>query len=150
MLKNKSLLNENQTQQEILNQYLLMVEEARHISDRRTNTNFCFIAFHLICLSVALILGGFKACVFISVGLILCIVWLEILKKSKAVNSIKFEIITQLENSLSVNLFSYEWYLMQEKNKNFKLFFTIESKMPICFFVAYLFSFLVLTFFERN
>jgi hypothetical protein len=127
-------------------QYKLYLNSIEHISDRRDRANKYFITINsgiliLIGLLVqyvsdykSLLLSGL--CIF---GVIVSIIFYYLINSYKQLNTGKFKILHQIENSLPIELYKQEWEALG-KGENKKLYFTfshIEKIIIIVFVVSY-------------
>lgn len=126
-------------QAHLLEQYKLYVQSADNVSARRIASsrylltiNVALIAIFGVDLvtpyqSIALVLAP-------GIGAVVSLVWLLIIRSSKRMNTVKFEIIRKLEQLLPVSLYEYEWQKLQKgKLKSYLPVTDIEQWVPIVF-----------------
>ena len=72
-------------------------------------------------------------------GVILSYTWYYLLQSYKLLNSGKFSVINEVEKTLPLNLYSYEWYKLgygYEKEKYWPISH-IEKQVPVTFGIFY-------------
>ena len=130
-------------QAHLLEQYKLYVQSADNVSARRIASSR-----YLLTINVALIaIFGVDlvtpyqsiALVFApGIGVLVSLVWLLIIRSSKRMNTVKFEIIHKLEQLLPASLYEYEWQKLQKgKLKSYVSVTDIEQWVPIMFLGVY-------------
>lgn len=126
----------------IFNQYKLYVEMADKISERRANVNTFFLTANTLVLTVSC-LDVFEIKKYILIitllGVILSYTWYYLLQSYKLLNSGKFSVINEVEKTLPLNLYSYEWYKLgygYEKEKYWPISH-IEKQVPVTFGIFY-------------
>ena len=124
---------------DLLEQYKLYVQSADNASERRIASNR-----YLLTLNAALVAAyGFQSAftervIFVVplavAGIALSLLWYSIIKSFRDLNTIKFEIIHELETHLPAALYAYEWQLAQEgRGKSYWPTTHIEKWMPVLF-----------------
>ena len=124
---------------DLLEQYKLYVQSAENVSSRRIASSR-----YLLTLNVALVaLYGFQSANFGQtywtllvpvLGIPVSILWHQIIKSHRDLNTVKFELIHELEQYLPAALFGYEWQLAgQGKGKPYNPVTHIERWIPIAF-----------------
>lgn len=140
-----SLINENNISEknQILEQYKLYVEMADKISERRSKVNTFFLTLNTTVLTVIGI-KGFEvkkfSLIITIVGIILSYTWFYLLHSYKLMNSGKYKVINEIEEFLPLNLYSYEWKILDE-GKNRAKYWTLtnlEKIIPVLFGIIYL------------
>ena len=123
----------------LLEQYKLYVQTAENVSSRRIVTSR-----YLLTLSAALVaVYGLQSSIpnhiywlpFVSItGILVSLLWYQIIKSYRDLNSVKFKIIHELEQHLPVELFKHEWRMArEEKNKRYTKVTDIEQWIPFLF-----------------
>ena len=136
---------------DLLEQYKLYVQSAENVSARRlASSNY------LLTLNTALVaLYGFQSvnlenylAILISViGIFASLLWYRIIKSHRDLNTVKFEIIHELEQHLPVALFDYEWEKTeQRRGKSYSPVTQIELWIPIAFLVLHFILPIVIVF----
>ena len=131
----------------LFEQYKLYVEGVEKTSDRRQHANNYFITINTAFIS--LIGLSFQSKLFEGVswiksvlavvGIIICVVFWYLIRSYKQLNTGKFEVIHEIEKSLPLALYKYEWEVLEkgkDKNKYYP-FSHIELLIPWVFGVIY-------------
>lgn len=135
---------------ELLELYKIHVEMADRVSQRRHTAN----QFYLTSCAAILTAGGFLNNLVdeSAVGLLLAVsgifltfIWGRGIKTYKDLNNIKFELIQDIEKKLEYDAYTREWGLINDKNKKYRGFSSIEGWNPIVFRVIFLFLLLIST-----
>jgi len=136
VIKKEELTGEQQHQ--IFEQYKMYVELADRVSQRRINVNSFFITANATLLTIA---SGFKGefgnyMYLIAVtGIAISLFWLFSIRSYKQLNSGKFKVIHEIETYLPMDVFTYEWKLL-DKGKSFKKYWKlshVEMAIPLIF-----------------
>lgn len=123
----------------LLEQYKMYVQTADNVSSRRVTTSR-----YLLTLSVALIaVYGFQSSVFnhgywvlsvFIVGVVVSVLWYQIIKSYHDLNTAKFKLIHELEEYLPAPLFTNEWRMVDEgRGQSYTKVTDIERKIPFLF-----------------
>ena len=127
----------------LLEQYKLYVEMMDKVSERRGNANSLFITLHTAVLGIIGI-NGFNVekywLLIVILGLILSYVWGYLLQSYKLLNKGKFEVIHEMEKELPMNMYAYEWEIL-DYGKNRAKYWPIshlERIIPIVFAMVYI------------
>ncbi len=124
---------------DLLEQYKLYVQSAENVSARRVASSR-----YLLTLSAAIValyglqsssLGETHLTFLIPlIGIPVSILWFLIIKSHANLNSVKFEIIHELEQHLPAAVYKYEWRLAEEgRGKSYRAVTTIEQWIPVLF-----------------
>ena len=124
---------------DLLEQYKLYVQSAENVSARRVASSR-----YLLTVSAAIValyglqsasLGETYLTLLVPlIGIPVSILWYLIIKSHANLNSVKFEIIHELEQHLPAAVYSYEWKLAEEgRGKSYKAVTTIEQWIPVLF-----------------
>ena len=141
----KSLVQQNEGvygdsfRSDLLEQYKLYVQSAENVSSRRVASSR-----YLLTLSAAIVaLYGLQSASFGEthltfliplIGIPVSILWFLIIKSHANLNSVKFEIIHELEQHLPAAVYKYEWKLAEEgRGKSYRAVTTIEQWIPVLF-----------------
>lgn len=132
-----------ETSDALLEQYKLYVEMMDKVSERRGNANSFFITLHTVVLGIIGI-NGFNVekywLLIVIFGLILSYVWGYLLQSYKLLNTGKFEVIHEMEKELPMNMYAYEWEIL-DYGKNRAKYWPIshlERTIPIVFAIVYI------------
>lgn len=127
----------------LLEQYKLYVDMMDKVSERRGNANSFFITLHTVVLGIIGI-NGFNVekywLLIVILGLILSYVWGYLLQSYKLLNKGKFEVIHEMEKELPMNMYAYEWEIL-DYGKNRAKYWPIshlERIIPIVFAMVYI------------
>lgn len=132
----------------IIEQYKLYVALADKISERRQTANTFFLTINSAIIS-GLAVGFGKDFAFTrqywlwigaSLGILLCMSWVVMIRSYKQLNSAKFLVVHALEAYLPVRPYDAEWSALGRGkiNKLYRPFTHIEQLIPIFFVVFYL------------
>ena len=123
----------------ILEQWKTAVEMSNALSDRRTNMNNIYVSINAIMIALLTFQFEKKSIGFAIVGISVCVLWLVNLNNYKRLNSVKFQIINELEKKLPANVFDYEWELVGrgDESKKYKKMSCIEMIIPGIFILVY-------------
>ena len=125
-------------------QYKLFVKTAEKVSDRRQSSNKYFLTLNSFLLGLTGYLSSIAIqlwhIVIVFTAILICLLWLLILKSFRGLNSGKFKVIHKLEEKLPTKLFRDEWdYLKHGKNSVVYLKLSvIEQGVPIVFMMLYI------------
>ncbi len=89
----------------LLEQYKIAINSAEKISDRRATANNFFIALNSVLFSLNNIdklksFDDFFSTILLCFSILICLVWIRLLKHYKEMNGVKFEIINSIEQKL--------------------------------------------------
>lgn len=131
------LLNSNiQNPDQILEQWSKCVDMANSNSDKRISSNNTFLTIEAALLAVMSFTGDWKNILLSLVGIIVSVFWLGSINSYKTLNSVKYEIINELEQNLAALPFTEEWERLQ-REKKYSLLTTTERMLPIIFIVLF-------------
>ena len=138
----------------LVEQYKLYVEMADRISIRRTQTNRFYISLlsGLIALlslvaskgtsiiSVTNISENIVLLIFAFLGLALCFIWIVNIHSYRQLNSGKFKVIHEMEQSLPFPCYDREWEILGrgKEGKNYLQLTRIEKYVPFTLAVPYI------------
>ena len=129
---------------DLLDQYKLYVQSAENVSARRIASSR-----YLLALNAALVaLYGLQSSgsepswwtlLIPVVGIPVSILWHQIIRSHRNLNSIKFKLIHEVEQHLPAALFSHEWQMAnQGQGSPYRAVTRIERWIPIAFIVLHL------------
>ena len=141
---------------DLLEQYKTYVQSAENVSARRVASSR-----YLLTLNIALVtLYGIQSEGFVQsywtmlvpiLGILVSMLWYQIIKSHRDLNTVKFNIIHQLEEHLPVALYTYEWQLAGEgRGTSYSAVTRIEKWIPIAFIVLHIALFLSLFWVKRD
>ena len=129
---------------DLLEQYKTYVQSAENVSARRVASSR-----YLLTLNIALVtLYGIQSEGFgqsywtmlvPTLGILVSWLWYQIIQSHRDLNTVKFQIIHQLEEHLPVALYAYEWQLAGEgRGPSYSAVTRIEKWIPIAFVVLHI------------
>jgi len=145
-MEKKELINKGygkNFQDHLLEQYKLYVESANKISSRRDSANHFYLTLNsaLFAISGYLSLLNKQSFIYLIipiVGIIISFNWLKTVTSYSNLNSGKFKVIHELEQSLPAKLFYYEWETIGKgKTKEYVPISNVERGVPKSFIGMY-------------
>lgn len=133
----------------LLQQYLLYVQMADKISDRRSLANTFFLTANTLILSslavvtavlpAQFVAGGLLAFVASVTPVLLCYSWFRTVKSYQQLNGGKFVVIHEIEKKLPLALYKEEWRVLGEGKdpKKYKPLTDVEKWVPLIFSILY-------------
>lgn len=137
-------------QEHLMEQYKICVEMADRVSVRRgAASNFYISLLSALLALLSLVVeknffSGSKSILllFTSIlGLALCIAWYTNIQSYRQLNSLKFQVINEMEQYLPFRCFSREWQILKERRESSKRYTrltTIEKFIPLIFATPYI------------
>ena len=138
-------------QAHLMDQYKLCVEMADRVSVRRGQANTFYISLLSALLALLslvidkqLFAGPSSVLLFLTslLGLALCLAWYVNIQSYKQLNSLKFQVIHEMEKSLPFPCYLREWDILKErrgdKKKRYIRLTTVEKYIPLIFATPYL------------
>jgi len=127
----------------LFEQYKLAVEMADRISARREGANKIFLTANSIIFAFLATQQVFSEIhIFISVfGILLSFVWASIIKNYRSLNSAKYAVINEMEESLPWKVYKDEWEKLKKgtDKKVYAKLTVVEKKVPWLFLAFYAF-----------
>ena len=128
---------------DLLEQYKLYVQSAENVSARRVASSR-----YLLTLNAALVAlygiqsAGFGQTYWMLIvpfaGIVVSAIWYMIIKSHANLNSIKFDIIHEIELRLPAKIYKYEWQLAEGgRGKTYRAVTRIERWIPILFAILH-------------
>lgn len=127
----------NEDKELLLNQWQTCVDMANSVSQRRDNMNNIFITLNLAIIAAVSITWDIKSLFILIVGIIICILWILIIRNYKLLNTAKFNVINSIEEKLPSTPFKDEWQF-QKYSKKYMDSTTLERILPITFIILYI------------
>lgn len=121
----------------LLNQWQTCVDMANSVSQRRDNMNNIFITLNLAIIAAVSITWDIKSLFILIVGIIICILWILIIRNYKLLNTAKFNVINSIEEKLPSTPFKDEWQFLKN-SKKYMDSTTLERILPITFIILYI------------
>lgn len=126
-----------------LEQYKLYVESADRVSQRRIAANNFLLTVNAFLVTLYGLASSFVTnwawrFVVPAAGILVCSVWLELIRSYRNLNTAKFKVIHELEEHLPVALFDREWaYAQRGQGKAYKPLTRVELFIPLVFAALY-------------
>jgi hypothetical protein len=123
----------------LLEEYKLYVEMMDRVSGRRIETNKFYISILTALLGFIATLGQqrvgigsdyMSVVLLLFIGLCLCVLWFVNINSYKQLNSLKFDVIREMESHLPFPCYSREWEVLQRQGKAYQRLSVIERYMP--------------------
>jgi hypothetical protein len=138
------LLNpKNVDEQRLFEQYKLYLDGATEISNRRQKANEYFLTINTILVSLIVFVSQYKQindprliiCFIAIIGLINSVITYFLIRSYKQINTVKFQVLHELEASMPANLYAYEWEKLGKgkDRKKYWPFSHLELKIPLLF-----------------
>lgn len=154
----KLLNSKNIDEQQLFEQYKLYLDGATEISNRRQKANEYFLTINTILVSLIVFVSQYKQindprliiCFIAIIGLINSVITYLLIRSYKQINTVKFQVLHELEASLPANLYAYEWEKLGKgkDRKKYWPFSHLELKIPLLFSAIYIV--LALLYFFNN
>lgn len=139
----KLLNSKNTDKHQLFEQYKIYIDGATEISNRRQKANEYFLTVNTILVSLIVFVSQYKQindprliiCFIAVVGLINSVITYFLIRSYKQLNTVKFQVLHELEAALPANLYAYEWEKLG-KGKNRKKYWPfshLELKIPLLF-----------------
>lgn len=125
----------------VLEQWKTCIAEANGISEKRNNANNIFITLNTALFAVITFSFDYKSILLSAIGLAICILWICTINSYKKLNSVKYEIINEIELKLPLAPFTSEWDRLKNKYEYIRIT-KIEKFIPWMFFILYSISIL--------
>lgn len=134
-------------QSHLLEQYKLYVQMANHVSERRTSANNYLITVNGFLVTLYTLAGSVRALsdkpiwlyVVPLAGLVICIAWAALIASHRNLNTVKFEVIHELEARLPAALYAHEWDVAERgKGARYLPVSHVEPAIPWTFAALYL------------
>lgn len=121
----------------LLTQWQTCVEMANSISQRRDTMNNIFVTLNLAIIAAVSVVWDIKSLLLLVSGIVVCILWILFIRNYKLLNTVKFEVINEMEKKLPSQPFNDEWDKL-EGNKKYRDGTKLERLLPIMFIVLYI------------
>ena len=120
----------------ILEQWKTCVEQANSNTEKRNNSNGLFITINVALFAVITFTWDYKSILLSAVGIIVCVLWLNMLRTYKQLSSVKYHIINDIEKMLPLAPFAHEWEQLKREH-NYLGLTKIETVIPWIFLSLY-------------
>lgn len=137
-------MENNESKNEILlAQWQTCVEMANSVSQRRDTMNNIFITLNLAIMAAVSIVWDIKSILILVAGIVVCVLWLLLIRNYKQLNTAKFDVINKIEKKLPSQPFCDEWEKLKG-NKKYMDGTKLERCLPIMFIVLYVVTVIVI------
>lgn len=109
---------------------------ANSVSQRRDTMNNIFVTLNLAIIAAVSIAWDVKSLFILTVGIVVCIIWILFIRNFKLLNTEKFNVINDIEKKLPVKPFNEELKKLKN-NKRYKDGTKLEKALPIMFIILY-------------
>lgn len=128
---------------DLFEQYKLYVESAERVSERRVSANNYLLSVNSFLVTLYGILTaspykGYWTVLVPAAGVLVSLTWYRIVISYRDLNSVKFEVIHELEQHLPAALYDYEWQKAEEgRGKAYHPLTHLERWVPVVFMALY-------------
>lgn len=134
MSTSKNLVTEKE--EILLAQWQTCVEMANATSQRRDTMNNIFMSLNIAIIAAVAFVWDLKSLLIMFAGIIVCILWIYLIRNYKLLNTAKFEIINSIEEKLPSAPFQSEWDILK-KNEKYYDSTKLEKILPYTFMGLY-------------
>lgn len=120
----------------VLEQWKTCVEQANSNTDKRNNSNSLFITLNVALFAVVTFTWDYKSILLAVVGIIVCVLWLNMIRSYRQLSRVKYDIINEIEKKLPLAPFGHEWEKLKLEH-NYIGLTTIEVVIPWLFLALY-------------
>lgn len=128
---------------DLFEQYKLYVESAEKTSERRVAANNYLLTVNAFLVTLYGLVAASRFNTFWTIlvpvaGFLVALTWHRIITSYRDLNSVKFEVIHELEQHMPAALYDYEWHKAEEGQGNaYHPLSHLERWVPIIFMVLY-------------
>lgn len=129
---------------DLFEQYKLYVESAEKISDRRVAANNYLLTVNAFLVTLYGLVAASRFNSFWTIlvpvaGLLVALTWHRIITSYRDLNTVKFNVIHELEQQMPAALYAYEWHKAEAgRGKAYHPLSHLERWVPIIFIVLYM------------
>ena len=129
---------------DLLEQYKTYVQSAENVSARRVASSRYLLTLNIVLVTLYGIqsegsVQSYWTTLVPILGILVSVLWYQIIKSHSDLNAVKFKIIHQLEEHLPVTLYAHEWQLAGEgRGTSYSAVTRIEKWIPIAFIVLHI------------
>lgn len=123
----------------ILEQWKTCVEQANSNTDKRNSSNGLFITINAALFAVITFTWDYKSILLAIVGVVVCILWINMIQSYQQLSHAKYDIINEIEKRLPLAPFAHEWEKLKLE-QNYIGLTRIEKVIPWLFLVLYALS----------
>jgi len=129
---------------DLFEQYKLYIASTEKISERRVSSNNYLLTVNAFLVTSYGLLSAsqYNSYWMILVpiaGILVSLTWYRIITAYRNLNSVKFKVITEIEQQMPATLYEYEWKMAEEgKGKAYRPLSHLEQWIPIIFIILYI------------
>jgi len=129
---------------DLFEQYKHYVESAEKISERRVSTNNYLLTVNAFLVTLYGLVAANRFSAFWTIlvpvaGILVSLTWYRIITSYRDLNTVKFQVIHELEKQMPAALYSYEWEKAEQgRGKKYRPLSHLERWVPIVFMILYL------------
>lgn len=120
----------------VLEQWKTCVEQANNNTEKRNNANGLFITINAGLVAAITFAWDYKSVLLSVVGIVVCVLWLNMIRSYRQLSSVKYDIVNEIEKKLPLAPFTYEWEKLRLEH-NYVGLTKIETVIPWVFLLLY-------------
>ena len=120
----------------VMEQWKTCVEQANSNTEKRNNSNGLFITLNTGLFAVITFTGDNKSILLSVVGIVVCVLWLNMIRSYQQLSCVKYDIVNEIESKLPLAPFTYEWEKLKLEH-NYIGLTKIEQAIPRVFLFIY-------------
>jgi len=120
----------------VMEQWKTCVEQANSNTEKRNNSNGLFITINTGLFAVITFTGDNKSFLLSVVGILVCILWLNMIRSYQQLSRVKYDIVNEIEAKLPLAPFTHEWEKLKLEH-NYVGLTKIEKAIPRVFLFLY-------------
>jgi hypothetical protein len=135
--------------QDVLDLYKMFVASADKISDRRQTANAFFLTLNSTIIGLVGYLNSsqdlkvanhYLYALVPLAGMLICYMWLSMIRSYRNMNSGKFQVINVIEKMLPIRPYDAEWIALGrgQDSRRYLEFSQVEKNIPVIFFLIHL------------
>ena len=120
----------------VMEQWKTCVEQANSNTEKRNNSNGLFITINTGLFAVITFTGDNKSFLLSVVGIVVCILWFNMIRSYQQLSRVKYDIVNEIEAKLPLAPFTHEWEKLKLEHDYVGLT-KIEKASPRVFLFLY-------------
>jgi hypothetical protein len=120
----------------VMEHWKTCVEQANSNTEKRNNSNGLFITLNTGLFAVITFTGDNKSILLSVVGIVVCILWLNMIRSYQQLSRVKYDIVNEIEAKLPLAPFTHEWEKLKLEHDYVGLT-KIEKAIPRIFLFLY-------------
>ena len=120
----------------VMEQWKTCVEQANSNTEKRNNSNGLFITINTGLFAVITFTGDNKSFLLSVVGIVVCILWFNMIRSYQQLSRVKYDIVNEIEAKLPLAPFTHEWEKLKLEHDYVGLT-KIEKAIPRVFLFLY-------------